>query len=101
MTGRYKAVQLFSGGLDSILSARIISDEGFEITALHFYTGFNDLVARSVKRGPGKNWAPEQGVIDAAQELGIKTGTDRYQRGISRYNYQSPLRLWFCGESLY
>ena len=32
---------MFSGGLDSILAARIMRDEGFEVTALHFYTGFN------------------------------------------------------------
>lgn len=63
---------MFSGGLDSILSARIMSDEGFEVIALHFYTGFNGKVSRDVARGTEMPWTPEQRVIDAANKLGIR-----------------------------
>ena len=35
MTDRKTVVQLFSGGLDSILAARIMKDEGFEVIGLH------------------------------------------------------------------
>ena len=63
---------MFSGGLDSILSARIMSDEGFEIIALHFYTGFNGFLARDIARGPEEKWTPEQSVVDAAHKLGIR-----------------------------
>ncbi len=35
-----KAVSLFSGGLDSILSAKIIQNQGIEVTAFHFVLPF-------------------------------------------------------------
>lgn len=63
---------MFSGGLDSILAARIMRDEGFEVTALHFYTGFNGSMARIIARGLKEKWSPEQSVVDAAEYLGIK-----------------------------
>jgi len=49
-----------------------MSDEGFEVIALHFYTGFNGKVSRDVARGPKMPWTPEQKVVDAANKLGIK-----------------------------
>ena len=35
-----KALALLSGGLDSALAVRVIRDQGIEVLALHFYTGF-------------------------------------------------------------
>ncbi len=35
-----KALALFSGGLDSILAVKLIADQGVEVIALHFDTGF-------------------------------------------------------------
>ncbi len=35
-----RALSLFSGGLDSILSVKLIVDQGIEVIALHFDTGF-------------------------------------------------------------
>lgn len=35
-----RAVALFSGGLDSTLAVRLLQDQGVEVKALHFYTGF-------------------------------------------------------------
>jgi tRNA U34 2-thiouridine synthase MnmA/TrmU len=31
-----KAVALISGGLDSVLAARVVMDQGFEVTGLYF-----------------------------------------------------------------
>jgi len=39
--GQIKAVGMFSGGLDSTLAARIILDQGIQVTLLHFRTGFS------------------------------------------------------------
>lgn len=36
----YDAVALFSGGLDSILAARLIQDQGLKVKCLHFVTPF-------------------------------------------------------------
>ena len=72
MTDRFKAVQLFSGGLDSILAARIMCDEGFDVIALHFYTGFNGPMARDIAKGAEWKWTPDKSVVDAAQKLGIR-----------------------------
>ena len=47
-------------------------DEGFEITAVHYYTGFNGSVGRDIQEGPEVKWTPEQRVVDAAQKLGIR-----------------------------
>ena len=35
-----RAVALLSGGLDSTLAVRLLIDQGVEVKALHFYTGF-------------------------------------------------------------
>jgi len=35
-----RAVALLSGGLDSTLAVRLLQDQGIEVKALHFYTGF-------------------------------------------------------------
>ncbi len=40
-----KALSLFSGGLDSILSVKVVQDQGIDVLAIHFDTGFG-----------GKNW---------------------------------------------
>ncbi|MDW8032635.1 MAG: hypothetical protein RMH93_03715 [Aquificaceae bacterium] len=37
---KVRAVALFSGGLDSSLAVRVLQDQGIEVKALHFYTGF-------------------------------------------------------------
>jgi tRNA U34 2-thiouridine synthase MnmA/TrmU len=39
--GQIKAVGMLSGGLDSTLAIRIIMEQGIQVTALHFRTGFS------------------------------------------------------------
>lgn len=57
MNKQRKAIVLFSGGLDSILAAKIIMEQGIHVEAINFNIGF----------GGGENPA-----IKAAQQLGIK-----------------------------
>ncbi|TET82803.1 thiamine biosynthesis protein [candidate division TA06 bacterium] len=40
MSGGVRAVGLLSGGLDSTLAARIMKEQGVEVDAVNFYTGF-------------------------------------------------------------
>lgn len=41
MSNQIKAVGLLSGGLDSILAVRVMLEQGIEVAALHFCTGFS------------------------------------------------------------
>jgi tRNA-specific 2-thiouridylase len=40
MSKQYKAVALYSGGLDSLLSMKLLTNQGIEVVALHIETGF-------------------------------------------------------------
>ena len=39
-TPQRKAVALISGGLDSLLAARVIQNQGVHVEGINFYTGF-------------------------------------------------------------
>ncbi|MGD2279234.1 MAG: hypothetical protein PVH45_03945 [Candidatus Omnitrophota bacterium] len=58
-----KAITLLSGGLDSILAARLILDQGIEVEAVNFLTVFCNCTAR------GKTCLASK---SAADQLGIK-----------------------------
>jgi len=72
LTEKRTAIQLFSGGLDSIIAARTIKEQGFDIVAIHYFTGFNCATQRIVAEGPDWRWTPAKSVIDAADYLGIR-----------------------------
>ena len=72
MTDNRKAVQLFAGGLDSILAARLFRDEGIDIIALHSYTGFNGAVSSEIARGPNLKWSPCPLVVESAKKIGVR-----------------------------
>lgn len=38
--GKIKAISLFSGGLDSMISIKLMTDQGIDVTAIHIKTGF-------------------------------------------------------------
>ncbi len=40
MVTQRKAVALISGGLDSMLAARVMQDHGIHVEGINFYTGF-------------------------------------------------------------
>jgi len=77
-----KAIVLFSGGLDSLLTVRILQQHGIEVVALHIATPFHDVSQHAQAR---------------AEQLGIKfvlrRTEDDYLRIIAapRYGYGKAL----------
>ena len=75
MKDSIKAVALISGGLDSLLAAKVIMDQGIHVEGLNFFTGFcveghthaiRDSKANARKRPPRNN------ALWVAEQLGIK-----------------------------
>ena len=67
-----KAVALISGGLDSLLAARLILDQGIHVEGINFYTGFcveghTHAIRKKDKKKPKRNNA-----LWSAEQLGIK-----------------------------
>lgn len=67
-----KAVVLISGGLDSMLAARLMLDQGIHVEGLNFYTGFcveghTHAIRQSKQTKPRRNNA-----LWAAEQLGVK-----------------------------
>ncbi len=60
-----KAIALISGGLDSILAARLIKEQGVTVIALHFYLPF-------CSRQPEPAYGCSDGVKKASEQLGIE-----------------------------
>jgi len=72
MTERRKAVALISGGLDSMLAARVIQNQGIHVEGLNFYTGFcveghTHAIRQQDPERPKRNNA-----LWVAEQLGIK-----------------------------
>lgn len=67
-----KAVALISGGLDSMLAARLMLDQGIHVEGLNFYTGFcveghTHAIRQSKQTKPRRNNA-----LWSAEQLGVK-----------------------------
>jgi hypothetical protein len=67
-----KAVALISGGLDSLLAARVMLEQGIHVEGINFYTGFcveghTHAIRRQDKAKPKRNNA-----LWTAEQLGIK-----------------------------
>ena len=72
MTTPRKAVALISGGLDSMLAARLIQEQGIHVEGINFYTGFcveghTHAIRRKDREKPKRNNA-----LWVAERLGIK-----------------------------
>lgn len=72
MTGQRKAVALISGGLDSLLAAKVIMDQGVQVEGINFYTGFcveghTHAIRKKDQKKPKRNNA-----LWVAETLGIK-----------------------------
>lgn len=72
MKNSRKAVALISGGLDSMLAAKLILEQGIEVAGLNFFTGFcveghTHAIRRSNPAKPKRNNA-----LWVAEQLGIK-----------------------------
>lgn len=78
---RIKAVGLLSGGLDSILATRIILEQGIEVTALHFHTGFSYSPEPSDARRAADMLGVPLEVIDVSEEYLPVVLSPRYGYG--------------------
>ena len=72
MTEQRKAVALISGGLDSLLAAKVVMEQGVHVEGINFYTGFcveghTHAIRRQDKEKPKRNNA-----LWVAETLGIK-----------------------------
>jgi len=72
MTQQRKAVTLISGGLDSMLAAKVVMDQGIHVEGINFYTGFcveghTHAIREKDKAKPKRNNA-----LWVAEQLGIK-----------------------------
>ena len=72
MSSQRKAVALISGGLDSLLAARVVQDQGVHVEGINFFTGFcveghTHAIRKKDQAKPKRNNA-----LWSAEQLGIK-----------------------------
>ena len=72
MTTPRKAVALISGGLDSLLAARLMLDQGIHVEGINFYTGFCVEGHTHAIRKKDKNKPKRNNALWSAEQLGIK-----------------------------
>lgn len=72
MNSKRKAAVLISGGLDSLLAARMMLEQGIHVEGINFYTGFCHSGHTSAIRNSKKNKPPRNDALWAAEQLGIK-----------------------------
>ena len=80
-----KALSLFSGGLDSILSCRVIMEQGIEVKALHFITPFFGYQKKGreeeVIEQARRNYGIDLAIIDISEEYMEVAKHPRYGYG--------------------
>lgn len=67
-----KAVALISGGLDSMLAARVILDQGVQVEGINFYTGFCVEGHTHAIRKKDRNRPKRNNALWVAEQLGIR-----------------------------
>ncbi len=67
-----KAVALISGGLDSLLAAKIILDQGLHVEGINFYTGFCIEGHTQAIRNHERDKPKRNNALWTAEQLGIK-----------------------------
>ncbi|MHB8742912.1 MAG: tRNA (5-methylaminomethyl-2-thiouridylate)-methyltransferase [Sulfuricaulis sp.] len=67
-----KAVALISGGLDSMLAAKIILDQGVHVEGINFYTGFCVEGHTQAIRNHERDKPKRNNALWTAEQLGIK-----------------------------
>jgi tRNA U34 2-thiouridine synthase MnmA/TrmU len=67
-----KAVALISGGLDSLLAARLIQQQGVQVEGINFYTGFCVEGHTHAIRNRDRNRVKRNNALWVAEQLGIK-----------------------------
>jgi tRNA U34 2-thiouridine synthase MnmA/TrmU len=72
MSEKRKAAVLVSGGLDSMLAARLIMDQGVHVEGLNFYTGFCVEGHTHAIRKQDRKREKRNNALWVAEQLGIK-----------------------------
>ncbi|MDK1023702.1 MAG: tRNA (5-methylaminomethyl-2-thiouridylate)-methyltransferase [Gammaproteobacteria bacterium] len=72
MIKQRKAVALISGGLDSMLAARVILDQGIHVEGINFYTGFCVEGHTHAIRKKDRQKQKRNNALWVAEQLGIK-----------------------------
>lgn len=72
MTEQRKAVALISGGLDSMLAARLILDQGIHVEGINFFTGFCVEGHTHAIRNHHQHKPKRNNALWVAEQLGIK-----------------------------
>lgn len=72
VTGARKAVALISGGLDSMLAAKVILDLGIHVEGINFYTGFCVEGHTQAIRNHERDKPKRNNALWTAEQLGIK-----------------------------
>ena len=67
-----KAVALISGGLDSLLAARLIQQQGIEVEGINFFTGFCVEGHTHAIRNHDRKRVKRNNALWVAEQLGIK-----------------------------
>ncbi len=72
MAEQRRAVALISGGLDSMLAARVVKDQGIHVEGVNFFTGFCVEGHTHAIREPRGNRPKRNNALWVAEQLGIK-----------------------------
>jgi tRNA U34 2-thiouridine synthase MnmA/TrmU len=72
MTEQRKAVALISGGLDSLLAARVVMDQGVHVEGINFFTGFCVEGHTHAIREKDRSRPKRNNALWSAEQLGIK-----------------------------
>jgi tRNA U34 2-thiouridine synthase MnmA/TrmU len=72
MPAQKKAIALISGGLDSLLAARLILEQGIHVEGINFYTGFCVEGHTHAIRKKDKAKTKRNNALWSAEQLGIK-----------------------------
>jgi tRNA-specific 2-thiouridylase len=72
MTKKIKAVSLISGGLDSMLSSKLMLEQGIHVEGVNFFTGFCVEGHTQAIRNKDKDKQKRNNALWVAEQLGIK-----------------------------
>jgi len=72
MTEQRKAVALISGGLDSLLAARVMQEQGIHVEGINFFTGFCVEGHTHAIRKKDRDRPKRNNALWVAEQLGIK-----------------------------
>ncbi|MCB1869137.1 MAG: tRNA (5-methylaminomethyl-2-thiouridylate)-methyltransferase [Gammaproteobacteria bacterium] len=97
MTRQRKAVALISGGLDSLLAAKLIQQQGIHVAGINFFTGFCVEGHTHAIRKKGQEKPKRNNALWVAEQLGIKLNIvdiiEEYKQVVfnPRYGYGANL----------